>query len=108
MVVHIEYLITERTGFTMGARPDQLFAGDQLKDILELREKYSKYIDDLIAQGIEDGGFIEIDIRLVRNIILGAMNYMIDWYSPEGNKSKYELAKVVSNYLLRILIKDPK
>ncbi|MFC4024051.1 TetR/AcrR family transcriptional regulator [Oceanobacillus longus] len=108
MIIHMEYLISERTGFTMGARPEQLFAEEQLNDILELREKYSKYFDDLIKQGIEDGEFMEIDIRLVRNIILGAMNYMIDWYSPKGSKSKSELAEAISNYLLRILIKDPK
>ncbi|RLL46849.1 TetR/AcrR family transcriptional regulator [Oceanobacillus piezotolerans] len=108
MVVHIEYLITERTGFTMGARPEQIFKDDQLIDILDLRAKYSKYIDSLITLGIESGYFHKVDVKIVRNIILGAMNYVIEWYSPEGSKNKEELAKSISDYLLRILIKDPK
>lgn len=108
MVVHIEYLIAERTGFTMGARPEQIFEGEQLRDILELRTRYSRYIDGLITEGIESGYFQHVDTKIVRNIILGAMNYVIDWYSPKGSKNKEELATTISNYLLRILIKDPK
>lgn len=104
MIVHIDYLITERTGFTLGARPEQIFEGEQLKDILDLREKYSEYIDSLIIEGMEKGYFQKVDIKIVRNIILGAMNYIIEWYSPNGSKSKEELAKMISNYLLRILI----
>lgn len=104
MIVHIDYLITERTGFTLGARPEQIFEGEQLKDILDLREKYSEYIDSLILEGMGRGYFQKVDIKIARNIILGAMNYIIEWYSPNGNKSKEELAKMISNYLLRILI----
>jgi len=104
MVVHIEFLITERTGFAMGARPDQFFAGDQLQEIISLRQKYSHCIDKLIAQGIESGYFNKVDTKIVRNIILGAMNYVIEWYSSDGSKDKNELAKSISDYLLRILI----
>ena len=107
MVVHTDFLITERTGFAMGARPDQFFVGEQLKEVISLRQKYSHYIDNLITQGIDSGYFVEVDIKIVRNIILGAMNYVIDWYSPEGSKNKNQLAKSISDYLLRILIKDP-
>jgi len=28
IIAHIEYLITERTGFTLGARPEQIFEGE--------------------------------------------------------------------------------
>lgn len=108
MAVHTEFLIDERTGFTMGARPEQIFEGDQLEDILRLRTIYSQYIDGLISEGIESGYFQKVEVKIVRNLILGALNYVIDWYSPDGSKNKEEIAKLISNYLLRILIKDPK
>lgn len=106
MIVHIEYLISERTGFAMGAKPEQFFAGGQLEGILQLRNQYSQYMDQLLLEGMKTGVFDSVDIKIVRNIILGAMNWVIEWYSPEGNMDKNALAKIISNYLLRILIKE--
>ncbi|MEN1967162.1 TetR/AcrR family transcriptional regulator [Lentibacillus sp. N15] len=106
MLVHIEYLITERTGFAMGVKPEQFFIGGQLAEILRLRNQYSEYIDDLLHVGIEQGVFAEVDIKIVRNIILGAMNWVIEWYSPHGQKDKKGLAQSISMYLLRMLIKQ--
>lgn len=105
MVTHIEYLITERSGFNIGAKPEQFFSGEQLAVIMELRNNYSNAIDQLIIEGIEEGVFESVDVKVVRNIILGAMNWVIEWYSPEGKSDKETLAKSISNYLLKILIK---
>ncbi|WP_301110015.1 TetR/AcrR family transcriptional regulator [Sporosarcina sp.] len=104
MVVHIEYLITERTDFFLGAKPDQVFNGEHLQEILRLRNKYSDYIDQLIQQGMKDGSFKKVDSNIVKNIILGAMNNVIIWYSPKGSKNKNELANSIADYLLQILV----
>ncbi|GAB4074488.1 TetR/AcrR family transcriptional regulator [Barrientosiimonas marina] len=106
MAQHTDYLITERTGFGMGLRPEQFFEGGQLKDIIDLRDTYSSKIDSLIAIGIEEGSFHDVDITIVRNIIVGAMNYVIEWYSPEGTWSQATLARSISSYLKLILVKD--
>lgn len=106
MIVHIEYLIIERTGFGMGLSPNQFFEGVQLDDILYLRDKYSSNIDLLIIKGMEEGSFKVVDVKIVRNIILGAMNYILEWYSPGGSKSKEVLAESISGYLQYILIKN--
>lgn len=108
MIEHIEYLITERTGFAMGANPEQFFAGEQLEIIIHLRYQYSKCVDELLIEGIEAGFFATLDIKIVRNIILGAMNWVVEWYSPEGEKDKTQLAQSISNYLLRMLIKEER
>lgn len=104
MIVHIKYLITERSGFAMGFRPEQFFSGEHLEGILELRNRYSQYVDQLLLEGMETGVFEAVDIKIVRNIILGAMNWVIEWYSPEGSLDKDALSQTISNYLLRILI----
>lgn len=104
MVVHIEYLITERTAFGIGARPDQLFEGSQLESVLNYRETYSKYIDELIEKGIEENVFSPVDVKITRNLILGGMNWVVSWYSPEGAKDKTELAHIMADYLLKILL----
>ena len=104
MIVHMEYVITERTDFFIGAKPDQVFVGEHLQEIIRLRNEYSDCMDGLIEQGIQDGSFTNVDSNIVNNIILGAMNNVVIWYSPKGSKSIQELANSIADYLLKILV----
>lgn len=106
MIAHIEFLITERSGFESGMKPEHFFEGEQLDIILELRSKYANSFDQIIEEGIESKVFSEVDVKVVRNIILGAMNWVIQWFSPEGKKGKEDIAQLISNYLMRILQKE--
>lgn len=105
MVVHVEHLLDERSGFEMMIKPEQIFSTEQLKEIFRLRNDYGESFDQLILEGIEAEVFGAVDIKIVRNIILGAMNWVAQWYSPEGKKDETEIAESVSDYLSRILIK---
>lgn len=105
MTTHIEYLLTEKSGFESMLKPEQIFSKEQLEVILKRRDEYGKCFDQLIAEGIKANTFYPVDIKVVRNIILGAMNWVIQWYSDSGKKSKTEIAEDITEYLLRILIK---
>ncbi|MHA6258671.1 TetR/AcrR family transcriptional regulator [Sporosarcina sp. CAU 1771] len=106
MIIHVKYAISEKNGFEMMAIPEQFFQGSQLEKILLLRDDYSSRFDQLIIQGVEEGVFNSIDLKVVRNIILGAMHWVTHWYSPDGEKSGSEIAESVADYLLRIFIKN--
>ncbi|MFC2948037.1 TetR/AcrR family transcriptional regulator [Virgibacillus sediminis] len=105
MAAHIDYLITERFGFEAGMKPEQFFEGEQLDTILELRSLYAEGLDEIILEGIDSGYFDNVDIKIARNIILGAMNWVIQWYKSEGEKDQKEIADSISEYLMRILKK---
>ena len=107
MYVHLEFLISELSTFAMGIKPEQVFNGEYLEDILRLRVEYAKCYDDLIVEGIESGDFDTVNVRVARNIILGAMNWVVQWYSPE-KKDNGEVAEMISEYLLKIVVKDLK
>ena len=107
MYVHLEFLISELSTFAMGIKPEQVFNGEYLEDILRLRVEYAKCYDELIAEGIESGDFETVNVRVARNIILGAMNWVVQWYSPE-KKDNGEVAEMISEYLLKIVVKDLK
>lgn len=105
MIVHIEYLISERSGFEMMIEPEQFFSTTQKETILQLRDDYGKSFDQLIQAGIKADVFGSVDVKVVRNIILGAMNWVTQWYSEDGKKDKTEIAETISDYLLHILVK---
>lgn len=106
MIIHVEYIISEKNGFEMMLEPEQSFSTQQQEDVLKLRDNYGKCFDQLILEGIEADVFGSVDVKIVRNIILGAMNWVTQWYSTEGKKGKTEIAESISYYLLRILIKN--
>lgn len=108
MIVHVEYVISERSVFGMGISPEKHFQGEQLKTIANLRNDYSMLFDRMIKEGIDVGTFKKVEIKIVRNIILGAMNWIVEWYSPNGNKSSNELAESIANYLLEVLLVTDK
>lgn len=106
MMVHIVYLLDERSGFEMMVKPEHIFSDEQLEEIFTLRDDYGKCFDQFIREGIEAKVLSGVDIKLARNIILGAMNWVTQWYSENGKKDKTEFAESVSDYLLRILIHE--
>ncbi|MFD1039772.1 TetR/AcrR family transcriptional regulator [Virgibacillus byunsanensis] len=108
MIVHIEYLISEKSGFELMINPEEIFSTSQLDEIFRLRDEYGMCFDQLIVQGIDKGDFVSVDIKIVRNIILGAMNWVTQWYSYEGKMNKTEIATMISEYLMQILITDKR
>ncbi|MGY0694215.1 TetR/AcrR family transcriptional regulator [Virgibacillus sp. FSP13] len=105
VIVHIEYLLSERSGFELMMQPEHIFTTEQLEQILRLRDDYGENFDQLILIGIEANLFHTVDVKIVRNIILGAMNWVTQWYSAEGKMSETEIAVSISDYLLRILMR---
>ncbi|MGP4105818.1 TetR/AcrR family transcriptional regulator [Virgibacillus sp. L01] len=106
MMAHIEYAIRERSGFVMMFNPEQIFSPSQLEEIFQLRDAYGKGFDRLIEEGIEADVFRAMDVKIVRNIILGAINWVTQWYSDQGKKDETEMAELIADYVMQILIKD--
>ncbi|WP_067726194.1 TetR/AcrR family transcriptional regulator [Oceanobacillus damuensis] len=105
MIAHIDHLISEKSGFELMLKPEQYFSDYQLQEIQKLREDYSRCFDQLIAEGIGTGIFVSLDKKIVRNLVLGAMNWITQWYSLDGKLGKEEMSETISDYLMRILIK---
>ena len=100
---HIEYLIEEQATFAMGVSPEQFFSGDELQTIIKLRNAYAQYVDQLLLKALPENSESITDVKLVRNILLGAMNWMIEWYSPDGSLPPAELADKMTTYLMQIV-----
>lgn len=104
LIQHIEHLISERSGFSMMIKPEQYFTKEQETVIFGLREEYGNCFDQSIVEGIKDQIFHIDNPKIVRNLLLGAMNGIVQWYSANGKKSKQEFAENVADYLMRMLI----
>ncbi|MBB6448548.1 AcrR family transcriptional regulator [Geomicrobium halophilum] len=105
MQSHIEYAIQEKTLFMMMFQPETTFSGERLAEIVDLRDCYESYFDTFLKDGITEGDFVSLDQKISRMIILGSMNWVVEWFTHRGEKSSSEVAGTMSDYLLRMVRK---
>ncbi|GGC89519.1 TetR family transcriptional regulator [Thalassobacillus devorans] len=100
---HITYAIDEKETFNLIMEPKRFFNEEQLELVLKLRNHYEGLFDEIIQRGIEVDEFHAEEPKIARMIILGAMNWVQQWYRPEGRLSKEDLITLYSDYILKIL-----
>jgi AcrR family transcriptional regulator len=77
---------------------DQLSA--RTPDIIALRDRYQCIIEAAIVEGIEQGIFHVTNARLATAALLGALNWVPNWYSPQGPLSLQEIGAYFANILV--------
>ncbi|WP_342431383.1 TetR/AcrR family transcriptional regulator [Neobacillus sp. FSL H8-0543] len=102
---HIMLATSEKSMFMVMDKPNQNFTDVQLQEVLELRKTYSHYFDRIINEGIQLQVFESVDIRMVRMIILGALNWIQEWYKQGGPQSAEEISEAFADYLLKMVVK---
>jgi AcrR family transcriptional regulator len=100
---HIHYAIEEKETFNLIMEPKRYFNKEQLELVLKLRNYYEGLFDEIIQRGLKSGDFHAEDPAIARMIILGAMNWIQQWYRVDGRLSKEEIVKIYYDYIIKIL-----
>ncbi|MEW6185083.1 MAG: TetR/AcrR family transcriptional regulator [Thermodesulfobacteriota bacterium] len=97
------------TGFVVGVlRQQELLLPKQMRDIvIQERDRFEKKFISIIQEGIKKGVFEKADWKMKAYAILGALNWISRWYSPEGGLSPEEIGRIMANYLIKgLLVSD--
>ncbi|MCM3601685.1 TetR/AcrR family transcriptional regulator [Robertmurraya korlensis] len=100
---HIAYAIKEKETFNMILKPDETFSSEQLKPILLKRQEYAHQFDTVIKEGMKANEFTITELKIARMILLGSMNWIQQWYQPDGKFNVEELQNVYADYLLKVV-----
>jgi AcrR family transcriptional regulator len=74
---------------------------------LNKRRRYQQLFVRLIDQGIADGSFApNLDTKIAVFTILGALNWVPEWYSPRGHYGPEEIGDRVADLLLQGLVPE--
>lgn len=76
-------------------------------EIVKLRKEYEIIAREIVQKGQSAGLYTNYDHRIVVNGILGMMNWIIRWYSPQGEKSPDDIAEVWTEMILHGLCAGP-
>ena len=79
----------------------------QQRSLITKRDRYEEGVRQLIAAGARSGEFVPCDPTLTACAILGALNWSVRWFSPEGRLTPAEIAEGFADYLIRGLLAKP-
>jgi len=72
-----------------------------LKKVVAKRDRYERLMRGIVSKGIRAGAFRRRDPKLVTLAILGAINWTIKWYRPDGGQSATKIAREFADYLIK-------
>ena len=79
----------------------------QQRYLVAKRDRYEWGVRNLIASGMRSGEFVSQDAALVARALLGALNWSVQWFRPDGPLSAEEIAEELADYLIRGLLARP-
>ena len=97
---HLQTLLDEIEGATAHLQVDSL-PPPMRHAIVKKRDRYEHALRRIIAEGIAAGELADLDPALVARAMLGAMNWTVTWFRPEGPGSAAAVGDVISRYLVR-------
>ncbi|ANM32400.1 hypothetical protein ABI59_20800 [Acidobacteria bacterium Mor1] len=103
---HVRVILDELEGSDAHLELDVL--GQELRDkLIKKRDRYERGIRKLIAEGLKRGELLDCDPVLVTRAMLGALNWTVRWYRPEGPRSIAAVARSLADYVVRGIDPSP-
>jgi AcrR family transcriptional regulator len=69
-------------------------------DYLKRRDTYEKRFRQIVREGIHAGMFSPIDEKFVTMMLLGSLNWVSQWYNPQGPMRAGDVARNIADVLL--------
>lgn len=79
---------------------------DRRAEIIAGRDRFEGVLRELVAKGIERGEFRKVDPKIAVFAILGSINWIARWYSPEGGAEGPALGDQFADLLIRGLTSE--
>jgi TetR/AcrR family transcriptional regulator, cholesterol catabolism regulator len=71
------------------------------KIIIAKRDKFDNECRGVIQEGIETGEFEAVNWEMSYMAMIGALNWTVKWYSPQGTLSVEEISQSMVEFILR-------
>jgi len=100
LTTHVTTLLDDVEGGTAHLEVDSLPPALRTA-IVKKRDRYEHAVRRIVADGIRSGELADEDPAIVARAMLGAMNWTVSWFRPDGEHSAAGVAEVISRFLVR-------
>jgi AcrR family transcriptional regulator len=102
IIRHAVYCATHMTGMGVFLHEYKAVEGPARAEVMAMRDRYEMLLRGIIEDGKEDGTFrADVDARLAVKLVLGMVNWLYHWYSPDGPLAPEEIGEAMANMALR-------
>jgi len=103
IVGHVE-LLNEGTPGSLAHLEVEALEGEWRRSALAGRDAYEGAVQDLVSEGVAAKVFRRCDAKVAALALLGALNWTVKWFRPEGKKSAAEIGVEFAELLVRGLL----
>jgi AcrR family transcriptional regulator len=103
IVSHLRCLLDEVEGSAAHLLTSALPPREQ-RYLVAKRDRYEEGVRSLIAAGVRSGEFACGDPALAARAMLGALNWSVQWFRPDGPQTAAEIAEGLADYLVQGLL----
>lgn len=103
IISHLRCLLDEVEGSAAHLLTNALPSRQQ-RYLVTKRDRYESGVRKLIDSGMRTGEFVSGETALVARAILGALNWSVQWFRPDGEMTAEEVAEKLGDYLVRGLL----
>ena len=96
---HVRVMTETLEGSPLAFEVTALSAGRQ-RDVIAGRDRYERALRRIIAQGVADHEFRQLNPKIAVFAILGSINWIARWYRPEGALQAEELGREFAEHLV--------
>jgi len=104
LTTHVLTMLDEVEGATAHLQVDALSPGLR-EQIVKKRDRYERAVRRLVSDGVASGAFVAGDAALLTRAMLGALNWVVTWYRPDGALTPQKIAGELAAYLVRGMVK---
>ncbi len=72
-----------------------------LAEVVKGRDAYERIVRGILEEGVASGAFRALDVKLGALSLLGALNWTVVWWRPDGRHTLHEVAAEVAEIFLR-------
>jgi len=102
---HIKILTGDLNASSVFIREWRHLNEPRLSEFKELRNKYENEFRSILQNGEDENVFQTVDKKFAVLTILSALNWITEWYKPEGEMTSDEIAENLSAFILNGLRK---
>jgi AcrR family transcriptional regulator len=103
---HVQILTENLDAAIIFIRDWRNLSEESLSSFIEKRNIYEEGIKEIIHTGIYEEVFNETDTKFAALTILSSVNWIVEWYNPNGKLNSEEIAEKLSNFILTGLKKE--
>jgi AcrR family transcriptional regulator len=97
---HMRLVAHRRTELLVMLRELDSLTGQRRADMLALRDAVEGIWDEVVRRGVAAGELAHVDPMFVK-VVLGALNYSLLWFQPEGPETPERMADRILDMVLK-------